>query len=500
MRVNNQFLLNNSNDPFHTLSLTVKTEKEIVDLIKETIDKIVDLVDLAFSDKNTLEEMVLLAQDSKIAEINQELTQIEADIGSRMFNSIKNAVKQAYQKGNTSAQTQINRIYPNKQPSPYNRLSPDDLRLIQTYQDTNFSLIRTLNQQQITQSRLIFVNGMNQGYSQKHIIQDIRNLTGNSEYNARRIVRTEITRTANNAARKLYLQSGLEFWQWNTSIDERVCEYCAPLHGKVVKIGDSLNQFLDEELNATLKGRLVTQPPFHPFCRCTMSPAVKPVKSVKDKAISPPLEEVLRPKYKGFTPQQIAELNGIIKHIPNQIKKEVKILKGQFDIVKTKGEITDDPTVKAIIPQNILNKHRGANGLYVGGLNRLFVNNVAGSHEVMHEVGHSVYDEYVTKKTGLKQKWDTIHSVLANSGNLITPRSTNTTEHFADVFRFYLLAPDVIKFKYPELYDFMNKNIFLGNESDKIVTLEDGEFLMKDIIGNYRKYKYGVDNYVERIN
>jgi SPP1 gp7 family putative phage head morphogenesis protein len=73
------------------------------------------------------------------------------------------------------------------------------------------------------------------------------------------IARTEVIRTISTIQKETLQNLGKKTWRWITRLDERVCPFCGPLHGKTVKIGESFRTF---------RGNVITQSPLHPFCRC----------------------------------------------------------------------------------------------------------------------------------------------------------------------------------------------------------------------------------------
>lgn len=82
------------------------------------------------------------------------------------------------------------------------------------------------------------------------------------------IARTETTAAANMAQIAVMDRAGVQYKQWLTGRDARVCPLCAPLDGKVVRI--------DEEFEPG-----VFAPPRHPGCRCTTLAAPGPADEVK---------------------------------------------------------------------------------------------------------------------------------------------------------------------------------------------------------------------------
>jgi len=451
-KLSNKAFRRNAKDPTGTIRLTVKTEDKIVKVLRETTKKIFNLINVFMSNEDNIENIVLLA----------------VTLGESFMEIMGQTVQKAYKRGVETAQQEMDRI--DNVPKTSTKLTKKDIDIIRTIKNTDFSLINTLSQRHIAQAKAIFVDGMHNGLSQYQIVDNLITRLNTTEYQARRIVRTEITRTSNTASRKRYLASGMKYWQWNTAIDERVCPTCAPLDGKSIKIGIPFNKFLSAQGQKKNRGKILYQPPAHPMCRCGVSPSFNESRIRRKPA---EVKAVPKPKMEGFTRAQQISIKGALKHIPSSVKSKVKTLKGGYSIIKTKGRITDDPRVKAEIPSAILMKYKTATGFYVGGdVNKIFVSKGTGSMEVLHEVGHAIYDEYMITRPLLKKKWIELHDEHLKSGHFITPRcSVNQDEHFADSFRFYLLKPNVLKYKYPEIYEFFRKNVFFGNELNNIITL-----------------------------
>jgi hypothetical protein len=92
---------------------------------------------------------------------------------------------------------------------------------------------------------------------------------------ASRIAVTETTRAFASAAQEQFTSNGVEYWRWNTNRDEMViegkrrgvCEICAPLDGKIVRIG--------EPFGYNKKGEPIIKPPdAHVGDRCWVTPVV----------------------------------------------------------------------------------------------------------------------------------------------------------------------------------------------------------------------------------
>jgi len=100
----------------------------------------------------------------------------------------------------------------------------------------------------------------------------------NNVVRAEMVARTETFRVANRATREAWKTSGVvKTIKWFTASDERVCQYCAPLHNKVVDIDEAFFAKGDTHVGAeggvlNLDYDDVDNPPIHPRCRCYIKP------------------------------------------------------------------------------------------------------------------------------------------------------------------------------------------------------------------------------------
>lgn len=107
-------------------------------------------------------------------------------------------------------------------------------------------------------------------------ISDIYELSDG--YRAERVARTETFRVANDATKTAWKESGVvKTTKWYTAEDERTCEFCGPLHGKIVDIdsnyfdkGDTATGSEGGKLDLTYDN--VGNPPLHVNCRCYIRP------------------------------------------------------------------------------------------------------------------------------------------------------------------------------------------------------------------------------------
>jgi HK97 family phage portal protein len=95
---------------------------------------------------------------------------------------------------------------------------------------------------------------------------------------AERVAKTEAFRVANFATRSAWQQSDVvSEVKWYTAQDERVCEFCGPMDGKVVGIEQNFFEKGDtvtgsEGGKRKLDYADVENPPLHPNCRCYIRP------------------------------------------------------------------------------------------------------------------------------------------------------------------------------------------------------------------------------------
>lgn len=78
---------------------------------------------------------------------------------------------------------------------------------------------------------------------------------------ARMIAQTEVTRAWSEVRNKIWRESGIiKRKRWTTMLDELVCEFCGPMHGKVTEVGKPYPE------------TDIYMPPYHPNCRCFEEP------------------------------------------------------------------------------------------------------------------------------------------------------------------------------------------------------------------------------------
>lgn len=130
------------------------------------------------------------------------------------------------------------------------------------------------------------------------------------KYRARTVAHTETFRVANAAGREAFKQSGVvETVKWHTAEDERVCEFCGPMNGKIVGVDDAFFKKGDRFVGADGGVLELTyddtyDPPLHVNCRCFTLPETIDIgeASAEDLGVA-----------KAFDDDFVAELTDILK-------------------------------------------------------------------------------------------------------------------------------------------------------------------------------------------
>ena len=139
--------------------------------------------------------------------------------------------------------------------------------------------IKAINKVTKSKLRKVLSFGIGEGESIAEIKRKIKNVfTEATSVRAERIARTEIIKAGNRGTLEAYNQSGVVAGkEWFTALDERVCQWCQPMHGKTKAIdGNFFNQ--GETFTGKDGGQLpirlddIPAPPLHPNCRCVLVP------------------------------------------------------------------------------------------------------------------------------------------------------------------------------------------------------------------------------------
>lgn len=97
------------------------------------------------------------------------------------------------------------------------------------------------------------IGGLLRGQAWSHTARELRATTGILRYEAERIIVTESVRASDQGRQDTYAANGVEHVQFLSTLDDRLCGYCAYRSGVVYVMGD-------------------VEAPLHPFCRCLLLP------------------------------------------------------------------------------------------------------------------------------------------------------------------------------------------------------------------------------------
>jgi HK97 family phage portal protein len=133
--------------------------------------------------------------------------------------------------------------------------------------------------------RGLVASGQAEGWSINKLRDELGGIYGGwDKTRAEMIARTETIRSSNAGAVASYAKAGIEYKQWFTAEDGRVCGYCQEMHNKIVGVSENYWAMGDEmtvevpdkkPITMTFSYEDVGAPPLHPNCRCTILPVVE---------------------------------------------------------------------------------------------------------------------------------------------------------------------------------------------------------------------------------
>jgi len=167
------------------------------------------------------------------------------------------------------------------------------------------------------------INGLDKEESVPQIRKRVGDLFDDmKKYRSERIARTETLRASNFAATESYKESGfVKKLRWLTALDDRTCEWCGPMNGKTIGIGDN---FFDK--GDSFRGRdggvldldydSVEFPPLHVNCRCTTIPIIQ----------------------RSFSPAEVSEMKKRLETLEEENKK---LAKDNQDLSENQNQIDE---------------------------------------------------------------------------------------------------------------------------------------------------------------
>jgi len=246
-------------DPSKTKTLTRSYEQQVIRLFnsfkKKVYPRILALYRMnkpKMNDKHTLDGRVKI-QHNAISDITNIIDNYSyQEINSHLKPIVNKYVRQAYDRGGKKAESYI--VKDNIEFKYF--FTPRDLQAVSVLAQNNFRLISATTELMKKDMLTVITQGMLEGQSIHKMAKALNGKINKSKYNCRRIARTEVLRSYNQAHINQYKKVGIKRWEWITAWDDRTCDMCMGNDGRVFKIGDP-------------------QPPLHPNCRCSVKPVVE---------------------------------------------------------------------------------------------------------------------------------------------------------------------------------------------------------------------------------
>ncbi len=121
--------------------------------------------------------------------------------------------------------------------------------------------------------RNLIARAQEEGWAIPELQRNLKELyDGWDDLRAENIARSETLRSSNQGARELYRQAGVTRLRWVAAGDDRTCDWCAEMDGKIIGIDDN---FFDQGDTFDVGGQSMTldyedvgTPPLHSMCRC----------------------------------------------------------------------------------------------------------------------------------------------------------------------------------------------------------------------------------------
>lgn len=157
----------------------------------------------------------------------------------------------------------------------------EDPGVIKFYEKRASTIAKDINTETDRQLRKTLREGIDAGESIDELSARVEDVYGAaSGYRAERIARSETIKASGFAQDEAWQQSGVvEAKEWFTAKDERVCEFCNDMDGKIVELGDN---YFDKGDTLSVAGKVlnldywdIDTPPLHASCRCTLLPVLK---------------------------------------------------------------------------------------------------------------------------------------------------------------------------------------------------------------------------------
>jgi len=170
----------------------------------------------------------------------------EAAAASAYQHGVKWADKALSTKGVVNPATQTQKLF----------YLPPERAAIDKIKARNMMEIQGMTDEMAKRMSRSLVDGFEKGETMNLLVRRVREETDFGRNRSITIARTETMRAVNGAAKDRYEQTGVERVEWLTAIDDRQCDECESLNGKIFALGDAPDL------------------PVHPNCRCTLAPVI----------------------------------------------------------------------------------------------------------------------------------------------------------------------------------------------------------------------------------
>lgn len=280
-----------------TLEITKPTEEEIVDIkhkefvarTESFIDTFTEKIQL-FNDKQKAKVYEKLNMFVEKAVAKKEIFDFDNEVGT-MVDFVKPMLKvilteqalrefedQGFQGAVDITTDKVDLL-----------LQREAKRVAKSYNDTTLKLLkRTIN------DGIVKGEGIRELTDRVSKVYEFSNVS-----RAKMVAHTESFYIANEGSKIAYQQSGVvSEMKWYTAYDERTCEFCGPMHEKVIGISETFFN-KGETVTGSQGGKMsadyraIDVPPLHPNCRCFIRPETIEIKDIKVETKKEDLSDLL---------------------------------------------------------------------------------------------------------------------------------------------------------------------------------------------------------------
>lgn len=359
------------------------------------------------------------------------------------------------------------------------------------FNGANFS-DRLWKQKEHLQSQLMesITTMMVQGTSPQNLAKDFAKKMQVKKFDAYRLLHTEGSYVMSEATHAGYKEDGVEQYQILATLDSKTCGICGRLDGKIYSVAEAVT------------GK--NMPPFHPFCRCTDVPyypdtpagGTRAARDTDGNSIEVPenmtyaewkrryIQEEKASKPKNLDNLSIPDsMKGAAK---DQFDKEVKLIPNRHK------DIIDKAVTQVVVDEQGNSRYDRVNGI-------LYLAKELDEGEAVHEMAHALetqagvwederFLQAIHKTIGdINPLWDAILDEdtfvrpitrLADTEALVSiyqgrlyeeqvPLINENMEFnvyaladfFAEAYREYVLNPNNLKQKQPEIYRYIDEEM-----------------------------------------